>query len=135
MNPLNQQHLTKHHPPRYTSMRGEFLSMTKYVNRADLLISVVADVDISISQIYRISRAQKLTLNLDKTELRLVGKGRISKAFLCFGKAKSVHNLQAFLNSPVQLNTHETPGTKIVLLLQLAISWSILGISLLMRSP
>jgi len=63
-------------------MLGEFLSMTKYINHAQLLIPVVANVNISISQMHSVSETQKLTLNLDRTEL--IRKGRISKAFLCF---------------------------------------------------
>lgn len=61
--------------------------------------------------------------------------GRKRKNFKGFPLFWEVHNPQAFLNSPVQLNTHVTPGTKIVLLLQLDISLSDSGTSLLMRSP
>lgn len=87
--------------------------MTKYINYTQLLISFVENVNNSISQIYRVSEAQKLTLNVDRAELSLIGKGRISKAFYCFSRAESVHNLQAFLNSHVKLNTRVTPGTKL----------------------
>lgn len=91
--------------------------MIKYINHAQVLISVVTNVNILVSQIYKVLGAQKLTLNLDKTDLKLTGKGRISKASICSGSAVLVQNFQSFLNYPVQLNTHVAPGTKIVLLL------------------
>lgn len=133
INPLNQWHLTKHHPPSYTSIQVYVLVMTKYINHVQLLISSYCGecehFHFSIIQGIR-STETNFKPRQDKIEV-----DRKRKNFKGFPLFWEVHNPQAFLNSPVQLNTHVTPGTKIVLLLQLDISWSDLGTSLLMRSP